>query len=584
MAEVAIPMAALGIMYILSNQKQDPEPIMEGFNNTLPNTRHKPNNYPIEDFKDVKHSVSKYSGKKTGVEEFYKNENYSEARKNAMNSSNEFTSLTGQQLNVGNLEHNNMVPFFGSNVSQQSIDKNSQRLNLYTGTGQENIVKREQAPLFKPEKNMHHINGAPNVNNFIQSRMESNISDKQNNTKPWEEIRVGPGLNKGFSSEGVGGFNSGMDAREKMLPKTVDQLRVNTNPKVSYGTQTLGAYVGKGFTKQTTKQHLGKIEKNRPDTYYINTPDRWMTTTGASGEAQTNRSKIMLKATNNIQSEHFGGSNQNKNGIYQQGHYNETQKQHLDGPEKHLGVASASGKKIENGNKNTYENLVNNRSLTGGKKEWGGAYGGYMNAIVAPILDIIRPTRKENVIGNMRPVGNPNNGSWGVKNGTVWSPNDTPKTTIKEQFIDNDRWEMGFHNHSGGYTTNPKRLTHQQRDTTNCMYTPNGGVQTKVQTYNAAYNAHLNPNKEVLLKQDFHNHGNEKLFNNNMNVTNLRNRATNAPQMYANMPKIAPSQNTMGKVSGKYQREVNVNCRRNTNDMVQQFQNNPYTHSLYSAV
>ena len=581
MAEVAIPVAALGIMYILSNHNKEPEPVQETFQSELPNVKDRPNNYPVEDFKDVKHSVSKYNGKKTGVEQFYKNENYSTAQK--MKPPTTFTSLTGETMNKNNIEHNNMVPFFGSNVSQPSLSENNDTLNLYTGSGQDNIVKREQAPLFKPEKNMHHIYGAPNTNNFIQERLQMNITDKQNNTKPWEEIRVGPGLDKGFSSEGTGGFNSSMDAREKMLPKTVDQLRVETNPKVSYGTQTLGAYVGKGFAQSTTKHHQGKIEKNRPDTYYINTPDRWMTTTGASGQAQTNRATVMLKATNNIQSEHFGNSNRNKNGIYQQGHYNETHKQHLEGPLKHLGGASASGKKIENENKDTYENLVNNRSLTGGQKEWGSAYGGYMNAIVAPILDIIRPTRKENVVGNMRPVGNPNNGSWGVKNGTVWSPTDTPKTTIKEQMIDNDRWAMGFHNHTGGYTTNPKQMTHQQRDTTNNSYIPNGGVQTQVQTYNAAYNAHLNPNKEVLLKQNFHNHGNEKLFNSNINVTNLRNRATNRPQMYANMPKLAPSQQTLGRTSGKYQREVNVNCRRNTNAMVKQFQNNPYTHSLHSV-
>ena len=110
-----------------------------------------------------------------------------------------------------------MVPFFGSNVSQPSLSENNDTLNLYTGSGQDNIVKREQAPLFKPEKNMHHIYGTPNTNNFIQERLQMNITDKQNNTKPWDEIRVGPGLNKGFSSEGTGGFNSSMDAREKKI-------------------------------------------------------------------------------------------------------------------------------------------------------------------------------------------------------------------------------------------------------------------------------------------------------------------------------------------------------------------------------
>jgi hypothetical protein len=585
MAEVAIPMAALGLMYILSNQKEDPQPMVEGFGeNTLPNTKKPPVNYPIENLKDLKTNISKYNGKKTGVENFYKGNNYTEARKRSSNNTG-FKSLNGEIMSTGDLEHNNMVPFFGSNVSQPSLDRGNSRLNLYTGSGEEQIKKREQGSLFKPQKNMSHVFGAPNVNNFVQERMQLNISDKQNNVKPWKEIRVGPGLNKGYSSEGSGGFNSSMQAREKMLPKTVDQLRTETNPKISYGTQTLGAYAGKGYTHATTQKHQGKIEKNRPDTYFINTPDRWLTTTGASGEAQKNRATVMLKATNNIQSEHFGNSNRNKNGIYQQGHYNETHKQKLDGPVKHLGTASASGKKIDGGSKDTYDNLVNNRALTSDQKQWGSAYGGFMNAVMAPVLDIIRPTRKENVIGNMRPVGNMNNGAWGVKNGRVWSPNDAPQTTIKEQLIDNDRIAMANAlEGAGGYTTNPKQLTYQQRDTTNCMYIPNGGVQTQVKSYDAAYNAELNPNKQELLKQNFHNHGNEKLFNSNINVTNLRNRATKAAQTYPNMPKQAPSQNTFGQMGGKHTREVSIGCSRNNNGMVQAFKENPYTHSLHTAV
>ena len=43
---------------------------------------------------------------------------------------------------------------------------------------------------------MNWVNGAPNNNDYLQSRMRSNITSKMNNTKPWEEIRVGPGLDK----------------------------------------------------------------------------------------------------------------------------------------------------------------------------------------------------------------------------------------------------------------------------------------------------------------------------------------------------------------------------------------------------
>ena len=40
---------------------------------------------------------------------------------------------------------------------------------------------------------------------------------KKDNVKPWEEISVGPGLGKGYTS-GSGGFNAGMEA-DSQLPK-----------------------------------------------------------------------------------------------------------------------------------------------------------------------------------------------------------------------------------------------------------------------------------------------------------------------------------------------------------------------------
>ena len=115
------------------------------------------------------------------------------------------------------------------------------------------------------------------------------------------------GLNKGFSSEGTGGFNSGMESRSSSMPKTVDQLRSQTNPKVTYGGVTLGAYAGKGFTKSSTKNMIGKVEKNRPDTSFEHGPNRWFTTTGQE-KKQTVRSDIILQPENRTTTtrEYFG--------------------------------------------------------------------------------------------------------------------------------------------------------------------------------------------------------------------------------------------------------------------------------------
>ena len=77
---------------------------------------------------------------------------------------------------------------------------------------------------------------------------------------------------------------------------------------------------------------------------------------------------------------------------------------------------------------------------------------GFVKALVAPIMDIIKPTRKENVIGNMRPTGNVNAGVQ-LKH-RIWNPNDTPKTTIKEQTENAKHNNHGHRYYDGGHTTN----------------------------------------------------------------------------------------------------------------------------------
>ena len=79
MAEIAVPILALGAMYILSNDKNDEINIQgnEGFSNQyigenrLPNTDLPPNNYPIEDMKDINQNVARYSGMKNAVDEMF---------------------------------------------------------------------------------------------------------------------------------------------------------------------------------------------------------------------------------------------------------------------------------------------------------------------------------------------------------------------------------------------------------------------------------------------------------------------------------------------------------------------------------
>ena len=75
------------------------------------------------------------------------------------------------------------------------------------------------------------------------------------------------------------------------MPKTTDEIRVKTNPKMSYyGRIVSGAKIAK-------PAKIGTVYKNRPDTYYIQEPDRYLTTTGAV-IAPEQRPCIVTKYTN----------------------------------------------------------------------------------------------------------------------------------------------------------------------------------------------------------------------------------------------------------------------------------------------
>ena len=72
----------------------------------------------------------------------------------------------------------------------------------------QNIEKKSQAPMFKPQKDMQWQNGMPSTTDYMQERMRNVVTSKMNNAKPWEEIQVGPGLNKINGRKGSVGFNS----------------------------------------------------------------------------------------------------------------------------------------------------------------------------------------------------------------------------------------------------------------------------------------------------------------------------------------------------------------------------------------
>ena len=592
--ELALPIIVLGGMYVISNQDNTKPPKKEGFiqNNTtltknqvkaLPNTNTQPRNFPTNGISELKENPKYYPSPNAATDKYFQQSVYEEK---AESNTNMYKSLTGNNVSTSDLKHNNMVPFFGSKVTQltSNYNNNESRLDNMNGSGSQRISKREMAPLFKPEQNMQWAHGTPNTSDFIQSRI--NPSTSMANVKPFQEVRVGPALNQQDGVLGSGGFNSGMAARERWIPKSVDELRTANNPKVTYGGVILG-----GKSDVTNRGIMGKMEKNRPDTYFINSPERYFTTTGLQ-KAQTARGIELLKPENRetTTQEYFGTAGEGEvEASYVSGKYQQPMRPQLDPNIKHITNAYHKGGNTgDNGFKGYKDSVLGNNRMLTTRQEYG-AVSSFAKAIVAPLMDLLRPTRKENVVGNLRPSGN---AATAVTAGVVYNPAERTKTTIREMtenrpdhmFVNNQQGIGGY-----GYTVNEQQPTYQQRDTTGCEYIGiggNTGATSNAPTYNAAYNAHL-INKEPISRGRVPTTSNAPLFNGESN-TNIHidkrdcDRNNNRMWVPQQVTSVSATTQQIGSTTTRSEYGLDINCQRNQSNILDAFNSNPYTKSLQS--
>jgi len=590
--ELALATLGIGSLYILSNSDKNENQAKKenyqnmGNSNRLPNVRQIPINYPVKNNEEVKTNLNYYPDANAATDKYVDEVKFAKEIRQGLESSNiaNITSLTGEKINTDNFKHNNMVPFFGAKLPRQPNFTNNSVLDNMQGSGTEFISKTEQAPLFKPEENLHWANGAPNMSEFYESRVNPGM--KMSNIKPWEEERVGPGLDKGFSNKGSNGFNAGMEARNKWLPYNVDQLRVATNPKVTYG---LGGHEGPAINKVTNVGIEGKVEKYLPDTYYINGPDRYFTTTGLE-KGQTSRPIEVDRFTHRAETkqEYFGSGGQAPNGSANQAPHNYQESTRINLGQLPLSHGHARGQNQPTENdygKLGHSVLPNNRTTTKHEVNHGGV-SGIIKATIAPLLDILRPTRKENVIGNLRPTGDI---SMPVSSSYVVNPADRTRTTTKEttQYAPIDYSNIG-RNKDNGYIINEQQPIFNQRDTTtDIQYMGNAGntqFTGNAQTYDAAYNARTNATKEkVNIART--NVGNTNQLNSNINMSINRldsDRNNNRTFFASGAPSQIPSLDTFGQFNANQSLNNNMMDRIQP-DILTAFKENPYTQSLQSV-
>lgn len=477
-----------------------------------------------------------------------------------------FTSISGEEIDVSNLKHNNMKPFFGSKVKQRSVNDTNYILDNMQGSGSEHFKKKEQESLFKPTRDLGWNHGMPSTTDFLQTRMNAGLS--RNNDKPWEEIQVGPGLNQGFGEKGSGGFNSSLESRGQWIDKSVDELRTANNPKVSYNGVTLG---GKNVIS-TNRGIEGKVEQYKPDTYYTNTPDRYLTTTG-SHIAQTSQGEQIMKNPKRPETtaEYYGNISKSNGGTYTNRNYKSSIKHELK--QKPI-IGAYAGNSLRDNKKGGYNILPNARSTTQENNFFGGVIG-IAKEVIMPIAETIRPSKKQNVIGNLHSVGNV-----GVRVNNYVSNKQEAKITVKETTATNERLaNVGNGIPGNGYLTNLQTPTNTQRTTTTQGYFgPSGNTQksTNNAAYGAFYNAHTNTNKEEVSRSRA-NMGNMQMFNNTCNTQTIRKEEENNYISAAHGSKITPGLQTHGSLNSREQVKQDD---RLGGYLVESLTSNPYNRSV----
>lgn len=159
--------------------------------------------------------------------------------------------------------HNNMVPFFGANVTQTTYSGATDGiLDTYTGTGKNTFFHKEEAPaMFKPEAGTGLPWGKQVETDFEQSRMVTSLAMK--NVFPIEPVLVGPGVNDGYTNLPSGGYQQD-SIRDFALPKTTDEIRVENKPKLTYSADPIP-----GAHYITDMGIQAPVKKNRPDRFQV---------------------------------------------------------------------------------------------------------------------------------------------------------------------------------------------------------------------------------------------------------------------------------------------------------------------------
>ena len=343
--------------------------------------------------------------------------------------------------------HNNMVPFYGGNITQDTRAANRAnegKLELYTGQFKLNQHQKKECGLFfEPVTGMTNIHGVSGEGQHRDlSRYNPNNTGKKNNEAPEEQIQVGPGLNSGYTAQPDGGFHNTL----RVMPKDITQLRVDpvleTTGRVKSGNshiskRTLAPQVYRNKQELLVENHNG---------------ERNFTTVGAV-KGRTLRPNLILRHTHRKKSkQHTGGASNTviKHRIAPKSKVS-TRINHLHTSPRNAG---SSVNRANDYGKSGITARANNRQITGSKTRIVGTTS-HVKRNRSRLQDTARKTKKQSLLRNPRPNGNVKmQNSKGIAyNSKEWAANPTIKETTENA---NHVGFQGQVNGGNGVSYNPK--------------------------------------------------------------------------------------------------------------------------------
>jgi hypothetical protein len=250
---------------------------------------------------------------------------------------------------------------------------------------------------------------------FLLSRVVD--SKSQNNTFPIQSVKVAPGLGRGYTSEGYGGFQQ-ENINDFAIPRNIDELRSKINEKSSTFQIPF-----QGPSKAIDKRgDAVPFDKNKPETVFEQDQDRWFKTTGSILK-NSERPEENIKDTSRINT-------------------------HTD----YVGITNLQDRFNPNEDYGKSSIMVynNERELTQKETVVSNATS-VIKSMIMPILDVLKLSNKEYLVESARTAGNARTQI--PEKATLYDPvNHVMKTTIKETTIHDDEL-LNLTGHDETYTS-----------------------------------------------------------------------------------------------------------------------------------